>query len=156
MIVFFLFYVFIIPICMLLHEIGHGLGIVLFSKSPAHIYLGNHSEENKENFKIGRFHFHIHWSYFGFCRWPSRLTKGQKFAAMAGGPLMSLFLVILFFLLLQEVPQGELYRLIQGIVIFNAMNFLVTAIPMTYPRWLGSYAGHPSDGLQLLRLFREK
>lgn len=31
-----------------------------------------------------------------------------------------------------------------------------TAVPVTYPDWLPAYSGHPSDGKQAIRYFRER
>ncbi len=146
----------IIPLSVLLHEVGHGIGVVSSSKSHARIYLGNWDEKNKQNFRLGRLHFHIHWSYYGYCSWDNALSKRQKISALTGGPLMSLLLTCIFSLIVQEVPQGNLRSVINGIIFFNLANFLVTAIPITYPRWFGPLGGHPSDGLQLLRLLKMK
>lgn len=49
-----IFYLIVVSICILLHEIGHGIGAVSSSNSHAHIYLGPRSENNKENFRLGR------------------------------------------------------------------------------------------------------
>ncbi|WP_241657906.1 hypothetical protein [Anaerobacillus alkaliphilus] len=68
---------------------------------------------------------------------------------------MSLLLVFLFISLIQLVSHGDFRTFINGIIIFNLITFLLTAMPFTYPRWFGSLGGHPSDGLQLLRLLRE-
>lgn len=153
---FLLFYIFIIPLSILLHEIGHGIGVVSSSRSHARIYLGNWGEKNRQNFRIGRLHFYIHWSYFGYCSWDHNLNKQQKICALAGGPLMSLLLVCISLIMVQDVPQGNLRSVINGITIFNLANFLFTGIPMNYPRWFGPLGGHPSDGLQLLRLLKMK
>ncbi|MFB9973985.1 hypothetical protein FPQ10_06915 [Allobacillus sp. SKP2-8] len=156
MLLFLLFYILVIPICVLLHEIGHGIGVVTTSKSNAHVYLGNRNKENKENFRIGRLHFHINWSYVGFVAWEGRLKKHQKAVALAGGPIMSLALVFLFGLIAVLVPLDDLRSFFWGATIFNLIQFIATVIPITYPRWMGAYNGHPSDGLQLLQLVKRK
>ncbi|MGD6778144.1 MULTISPECIES: hypothetical protein [Bacillaceae] len=155
MLLFILFYILVIPICVLLHEIGHGLGVISLSKSDVHIYLGKRTKENKENFRIGRLHFHIVWSYVGFAYWEGNLNKRQRTAALAGGPVMSLLLVFIFGLIALLVPQGDLRSFFLGATFLNLSMFFFTIIPMTYPRWMGSLHGHPSDGLQLLRLLRK-
>ncbi|MFC0015534.1 MULTISPECIES: hypothetical protein [Allobacillus] len=154
MLLFLLFYILVIPICVLLHEIGHGIGVVSTSKSNAHVYLGNRNKENKENFRIGRLHFHIYWSYVGFVAWEGNLKKQQRAVALAGGPIMSLLLGFLFGMTATLLPHGDLRSFLWGTAIFNLFQFVATIIPITYPRWMGAYNGHPSDGLQLLRLLR--
>jgi hypothetical protein len=60
---------------------------------------------------------------------------------------MSLLLVCISSIIVQDVPQGNLRYVINGIIIFNLVNFLFTAVPMTYPRWFGPLGGRPSYGL---------
>ncbi|MGD6780992.1 M50 family metallopeptidase [Sutcliffiella horikoshii] len=155
MLLFFLFYIFVIPVCVLMHEIGHGVGVVSLSKLDAHIYLGKRSQENKENFRIGRFRFHIHWSYIGFVDWKGDLNKRQRIAALAGGPIMSFLLVFIFAAIGISLPPSDLKSFFWGASTFNLGMVVWTVIPITYPRWMGPYYGHPSDGLQLLRLQRK-
>ncbi len=154
MLLFFLFNIIVIPVCVLLHEIGHGIGVIATSKSHAHVYLGKRNKKNKEKFRLGRLHFHICWSYVGFVYWEESLDKRQKAVALAGGPIMSLSLMILFGIIVLWMPQGEFRSFLLGVMIFNLIQFFVTIIPITYPHWMGSYSGYRSDGLQLIRLFR--
>ncbi|QQZ08378.1 hypothetical protein [Heyndrickxia vini] len=154
MLIFLLFYILVIPLCVLLHEIGHGIGVVSTSKSHAYVYLGNSNKENKENFRLGRLHFHLHWSYVGYASWEGTLKSRQRATALAGGPIMSLLVAILCGLIAISVPQGELPSFFWWTAIFNFSQFFVTIIPITYPTWMGAYKGHPSDGLQLIRLLR--
>ncbi len=74
MIQLLIIYLLVVPICILLHEIGHGIGAVLSSNSHAHIYLGPRCEHNKENFRLGRLHSHISWSFIGFAYWDTVFT----------------------------------------------------------------------------------
>lgn len=52
-VLYIVFYIGIIPLGFLLHEIGYGLGVALTSKSQVHIYLGSKDKQNKMNFCIG-------------------------------------------------------------------------------------------------------
>ncbi len=144
----------VIPICVLLHEIGHSIGVVSTSNFHARVYLGKRNKENRENFKFGRIHFHLYWSYVGFVSWEGDLNKKQRAAALAGGPIMSLLLVFLFGMIAMYVPQGNLRSFFWGTTLFNLIQFIGTIIPVTYPRWMGIYHCHPSDGLLLLRLLK--
>lgn len=150
-----LFFMIVGPACTLLHEIGHGVGAIATSKSNVHIYLGKINKNNKENIKLGRLHFHIQWSFAGFAHWGKGLDKRQRAVALAGGPIMSLLLALLFGLLASFVSQSVWHQLVTWTAIYNLIQFLITVIPMTYPRWMGAYQGMSSDGLKLLRLLRE-
>lgn len=150
-------YILIIPMCVLLHEVGHGLGVVLSSGARASIYLGKFNEkENKKNFHIGRLDFHIQWSYFGCCYSEGDLKKNQELAFFIGGPLMSLILSLISFWLWFATSDGVFHSLFQRITVFSITQFLITAIPIKYPKWMGSYSGFSSDGLQLLKILKSK
>lgn len=75
LLLFMVILIFVIPICILLHEVGHGIGVISFSKSDVHIYLGVINENNKENFRLGRLHFHIKWGYVGYAHWGEGLKR---------------------------------------------------------------------------------
>lgn len=152
-----LVFIFIIgPFCTLLHEIGHGLGALLISQTEVHIYLGKNTEHNKETFELGRLHFHLQWSFaVGFTHWESGFDKRQKAMAIAGGPIMSLLLFLLFSLLALSVSQRELSQLINLTATFNLIQFVISMFPINYPRWLVGYRDFPSDGLQLLHLLKK-
>ena len=155
MLLFLIFYIIVAPICVLLHEMGHGIGAAFASKKHVHIYLGPGSEKNKENFRLGRIHFHIYWSYTGLTYWGKDFSKRQEAIALAGGPLMSLLLSFLFGLLTLFVPQSEAHSFFWWTTMLFFLQFIGTIIPMTYPRWMGGLAGYPSDGLQLLRMLNK-
>lgn len=151
-----IFYVFVIPLCTLMHEIGHGIATVLSSNATAQIHLGNVNDTTKRNFKLGRLHFYLKWSYYGFCSSKGVLGKNQKLVSLIGGPLMSLLMVIILGLVIPLVSFGDVQSLMSSTAFFCGVQFLVTAIPVRYPRWMGSYYGQPSDGLQILTLLKEK
>lgn len=156
MLLLFVFYILLLPLFTLLHEVGHGMGAVFSSKSHVHIYLGTKSEDNKENFKVGRLHFHIIWSYVGFAYWKKELNKRQRVITIAGGPLMSLLLALLFGWLTIITSQSQFYHLFWLSTISNTLQFISTIIPVKYPRWMVGYSGFKSDGLQLLRILRDE
>src|SRR5699024_9755004 len=156
LLLFLIFLTIVIPICLILHEVGHGIGAVSTSKSDVHIYLGIINEDNKENFRLGRLHFHIQWGFVGFAHWGKGLNKWKSAVAIAGGPIMSLLLVILFELLAWFINQEELSQLFSLAKIVCFSQFIFTIIPVTYPRWMGGLGGFPSDGLQLLQVLRGK
>ena len=125
------------------------------SKHHVHIYHGPGSEKNKENFRIGRIHFHIYWSYTGLTFWGKDFSKRQEAIALAGGPLMSLLLAILFGLLTLFASQTGMHSLFWWTTMLFSLQFIGTIIPVTYPRWMGAIGGYPSDGLQLLRMLKD-
>lgn len=145
----------IIPLRFLLHEIGHATGAGLTSNSDIHIYLGPNHEQNKQNFRIGRFHFHLQFAYMGFCVWEGGLNKRQRFFSLIGGPLMTLLVMSGFLILRDTAPAGGVRTLFVRAAEFNLILFFSTILPFRYPRWMGkTMAGFPTDGLQLIGLFQ--
>ncbi|MCM3759006.1 hypothetical protein M3197_16325 [Sporosarcina aquimarina] len=65
-----------------------------------------------------------------------------------------MFLVIAFGFLTFSSVHSQLHPLFWWTIIFNFLQFVVTIIPVTYPRWMGGYSGYKSNGLQLLRILR--
>lgn len=153
---YIIFYIIVIPLSFLLHEIGHGIGVVLTSKSQAHIYLGSKNEQNKINFRLGRFCFHLQLAYMGFCGWEDGLNKRQKFFSLISGPLTTLLLMVMFLFLRDHVGDGDVRTLFVKAAEFNLILFLSTIIPFRYPCWMGTMAGYPTDGLQLIGLFQNE
>ena len=158
MISFFLFYLIGIPVSVLLHEVGHAIGVTIFTKEKAHVYLGPINDNNKENFRIGRMHFHIKWAYFGFCVVKNRndLTSFKNIMFLAGGPIISLLLCIAAYLISTDLTHNGTKNFLNGVFYANLSMFIFTSIPIIYPNWLKPYAGRPSDGYQILTIFKAK
>jgi hypothetical protein len=115
-------------------------------------------EKNKENLRIGKIHFHIIWSYFGFCQLVNNKTKlspSQQIIIALGGPCISLLIAISFFILHNTVGfSNQINSFIFWIGIYNLFNFLVTIIPIKYPTWWKPYGNMPSDGYRVLRALK--
>lgn len=158
MISFFLFYLLGVPISILLHEVGHALGATLFTKEKAHVYLGPANEGNRENFRIGRLHFHIIWAFSGFCSVDNRrdFTSFKSIMFLAGGPILSLLVCIAAYLVSADLTHYGTKNFLNGVIYFNLLLFIFTSIPITYPKWWKPYAGHPSDGYQILTILNSK
>ncbi|GIO22894.1 hypothetical protein [Oceanobacillus sp. J11TS1] len=90
-----------LPLTVLIHETGHALAIIgITKKSKAKIHLGDFSDANKENFQIGRIHYHINWGISGTCYYinsSENITKFQRVIVALGGPVVSAACTIIFF-----------------------------------------------------------
>lgn len=155
-----LFYVILIPLSVLFHELGHGLASLIFTKYSVRIYLGPDNETNNELFSLGRIRFHFKLSYFGKYHLEGdniKLTTSERILISLGGPVFSLILVFSSLLVIYiNNFKGETRSLIIGILIFNLVNFLITIIPVKYPSWYKPYAGMSSDGYKVLMAIRDK
>ncbi|WHX25127.1 hypothetical protein QNH47_13215 [Virgibacillus halodenitrificans] len=84
-----IFWLIVLPLTVLVHEIGHGIGGVLSTKERTMIILGPANQSNKRTFSIGRMDFYIKWAYFGFCfvGTTRELSAFQRIIIAAGAPL---------------------------------------------------------------------
>ncbi|MGF2614673.1 M50 family metallopeptidase [Rossellomorea aquimaris] len=155
-------YLILVPLAVLLHEIGHALGAVLLTKQTrAHVYLGPHVPENAAHFRLGRMHFYLRLATFGYCSSldkdgkPSteKMSPSQRIAFYAGGPVMSLIFALIS-LTASSLLTGQLFTLMQAFTIVNLFTFLSTSLPYIYPKWRRGLAGTPTDGLRIKRVWQ--
>ncbi|GAQ17578.1 cytolysin immunity CylI protein [Oceanobacillus picturae] len=151
-------YVIGLPLTTLIHETGHALAFICFTKEGvAKVHLRDFSDANKENFRVGRIHYHIKWGMVGICYYekPSGMTAQQRAMTSLGGPLLSVsFTIILFFLFYYQPFNDDINFFVTGMFWMNLVQFIVTIIPMVYPKWWGSYAGYTSDGYKALKFLQ--
>lgn len=163
LLIFFLFFIGI-PITVLIHEIGHAIGLLVCTKNIiAKVYLGHPNTFTAPSYTMGRLHLYISMSNFGYCAYngssqnESQMTPLKRVVFTTGGPLMSLiFSLTLFiiFLFLNLSPYANF--IITWFAISNLIQFIWTIIPIKYPKWMGGYSGMPSDGYKLVKLLRPK
>lgn len=146
----------ILQIATIVHEFGHAIMALLFSDDNVKIILG------KKNTKVriirfSRLHIEIYKfdPFVGFTHYnSSKMTRMQKIIAIAGGPIISLIIGVSLILVSRTLNQ----TLIRQIVIFSAYSyisqFLLTAIPIVYPKWWSGYGGHTSDGHKVMSLMK--
>jgi hypothetical protein len=159
MLLFLLFYLVVIPLSVFIHELGHAFAVLLSTNANARVYLGPFNEANKENFKIGRIHFHIKWATYGsisLSNLKGEVSKKQNIIIAAGGPLVSLIVAVLVTICSFYVINNRIESFLQAIAIYNYLSFLWTIIPMTYPSWMKAYRGMPSDGLRIVKALKNE
>ena len=150
----------VLPTSILIHELGHALSIISFSKkAEADIFFGSRSKERKLKFKIGRVNFYITMAFSGFC-FVSNLDKipplsyKQSLIIDIGGPLASL-IASLFFYMCSFLFTGELSSFFNNFAIINLLLLLLSALPFKYSSIDKHLAGYSSDGLRILNLLKE-
>ena len=150
----FLIYVFVAsPLCLLLHEMGHAVMILLLTRQRATFQFGVSGA--RRNIRLGRITASVYFepSALFFCRYrleEGALTRSQSLGITLGGPLASLVSGLLFGLLWMTAG-GDPWT---GLTIISLINLLNSSIPRPYPAWQGAQAGLPNDGMQLVRLFQ--
>ncbi|WP_100333958.1 hypothetical protein [Bacillus alkalisoli] len=83
------------------------------------------------------------------------LSKSKKVLFFLFGALASLLLSIIAFVSLSSIGHPILREVIVYTANFNFIMFLLTIIPIKYPKWY-LYAGRKSDGLQIVECLKEK
>ncbi|HLO28787.1 MAG TPA: hypothetical protein VK249_06615 [Anaerolineales bacterium] len=155
-IISFLLYVLVaVPVCLVLHELGHAGMVLLVSRQKVTFQFGVRG--TKWEFHFGRLTILLYLERGTFLgsRYQlearAELTKSQILWMILGGPLASLLLTILCGGVWWATNRIDPWR---GLTIINLINFLWTIIPQHYPEWQGAQAGFPNDGLQIIQLLR--
>lgn len=153
---FFVYLLFVFPICVVVHEFGHAVMILFLTKQKVIFQFG--AQGVKREIQLRRITILLYFepSALFFCRYrlenKLELSRSQDFGITVGGPLASLIFA---------TTSGALWWISniedpwKGLAMINLFIFLNTIIPMQNPQWQGVQAGIPNDGLQLLQLFRQ-
>lgn len=151
------------PISLLIHEIGHALGIVIADKNAvAQVYMGSASEDNKFRLKVGRIHLYLTLAFSGFCSFANEqqpISNRQRLLMLTGGPVMSLLTCLLLLSLsywFWSVGNVELSSWFENVGFINFIIFILTVLPYKYPSFMKHLGGFPTDGLQILKLLRNR
>ncbi|WP_461535105.1 hypothetical protein [Spongorhabdus nitratireducens] len=143
------------PILTLLHELGHAIP-VLASGGKAEILLGERNY--RITLKLKNLQIRIAGlSFFnGHCYWERDMPARLTLLALVLGPLVSLAMSLAAFsLIFTPGYASAVYSLATFIAVSSAIQFLMTALPMQYPRFLSGYAGMQSDGYQIVQVLRQ-
>lgn len=145
----------------MLHELGHAMGFgVGNGKGPWRILVGS----GPELLQIGRLTLRIFpfGGYFIPDDDKEPKTKQGKLLMLAGGPLTSLMLTVLFGVLrfaifTPDLSKGMLYGMLVYLsafmLLFNLFQFLFTVIPIRYRIVC---RGTVSDGMQFVHVLKQK
>ena len=143
----------------LLHELGHALPLLAFSRGRVIVRVGR---EPARSVSILRLELRVRWlnsprwGWFGFVEGEDgelSLSRTRRLAILAGGPLVSA-IVLVALVAPTAVVSWPASILLWVPALAVAWELLVTAAPMRYPGWFGPYAGRVSDGYRIVALFR--
>ncbi len=144
-------FVLVMPLAVLLHELGHATPQLMTGQS-VEIRLGSGS--NAKEFRVGKLKLLITplSMNVGFASIERDVSKNLQVVSLLMGPAVSLILCIGLYLLSRyELPYLAQYLVNFGLY-FSLFQFLFTAMPIYYPSYFGAYEGMPSDGRQVLEL----
>lgn len=159
-IIYLLVYIIFMPVLTLLHELGHAIPALIFTKEKVIINMG-HSNLNKKIelnrlvIKLNGYKSLSDVSY-GYINWtPLDNNKTKSILMSLGGPLTSLIVSILLYIYLINVnlPYVPMI-LLNALFLFSLFQFLLTILPMKY--FYNPYLGCTSDGYKILQHLKNK
>lgn len=157
---FFVNWLIVLPLLTLLHELGHAFAALYLSDRPVTIQLGS-LQNGGNHVHIGRltivlaWHFHLLSPTIGFYQVDqSDLTIRQKVIVLLCGPLASLFTAVILGMLSLAIRPSPLAFPMHTAAMLAFLQFLLSAIPMTYPAWFSHHQGLPNDGKQIQNYHR--
>lgn len=144
------------PFLTFLHELGHASFALAFTKDKVEIRIGSFVNKNI-SFKIGRLEVYLNKfsPWVGWTYWNDiPQEKYKKILLCLGGPIASIFTVLIF-LFLTWITENKYLKVFWSAFVFGgSYQFLSTIIPTTYKK--GSYKGKKSDGSKLIKIIKEK
>lgn len=146
----------IIQAATIMHELGHAIPALLFSRNKVRVVIGRNNERIIK-IRIRRLTLIFRGFNFIFSAtdYSSKFMKPkQQIAAFAGGPVVS-FIFGESLSLISRIFSGSITENILLLVSYYfIIQFIVSIIPVIYPQWLGDYAGYPSDGYKIMTVIK--
>ncbi|MGI6636058.1 MAG: hypothetical protein ACOX7B_12950 [Christensenellales bacterium] len=153
-------FIFVAQLSTILHELGHAVVALIISKKDVFIIIGRTQIDSirkvisigRLKIKIGRFSPVTGFAYVD----ESDLNRAQLVIFYLGGPLISLLLTLVLFFTSRQISNAEVQEILQFSTVYLFIQFLVTVLPIRYPRIWGAYGNYDSDGLSVVKLFKKQ
>lgn len=138
------------------HELGHALPALIFTKDNVKITLGKRNKKTKQ-FNLGKINIEFMgfspFTGFIYCN-SNKLNKIQNIIISIGGPVVSLIIGIILLIISRNISYSFLKQSAVFSAYYHIYQFIITIIPIVYPRWWYGYSGCPSDGYRILKLIK--
>jgi hypothetical protein len=140
----------------LLHELGHALPALFFTKRPVTIYIGSYGDDIGPKIRIGKLTIRIkpRLSYLragGLSTYQAIPSAAKNYAILLGGPLVT---VAIAALLTPVVIDGDFHGPLKIMVVILLGCTLLNLIGNLYPRKLEADTTLYSDGKQLIDILK--
>ena len=147
----------------LVHELGHALPVLAKPRAWATVYVGSFGDPGQSvGFRLGRLKISIKYNPFlwfrGMCQpGGASFSINQQIRYVLAGPLASVLLGVLAFLLLQIVVLPGFFRFWLGfIILFAAFGLLGSTVPAGRRRYTVDGTPVFPDLILAFRLWRSK
>ena len=159
-IIYPLVYIIFMPVLSFIHELGHAIPALIFTKGEVSVSIGNSNLIKKV--KLNRLVINI-YGYrsimdvsYAYVNWKPLDSKFKSIIMIAGGPIASLCTSIVLYLTLDTIQLSYLMiKIFNGILVFSIGQFIVTALPMKYSD-NSHYKGFTSDGYKIAQWLKLK
>lgn len=146
----------------LVHEMGHAIPALLFTKETVKVYIGTYGDISKGlNILIGRFQIFFYFNPFdwkiGMCTHKGTDRFWHNVLIIIGGPIASLFISIpLINRFMSGSMTNEVKFISMVIIVASMIDFLVNIIPSSRQIYMHDGTVGYNDGLQLQMLLARK
>lgn len=159
-IIYLLVYIIFMPVLSFIHELGHAIPALIFTKDEVSINMGNYNLIKK--IKLSRLIINI-YGYksimdvcFAYANWRPIENKIKSIIMILCGPIVSLCTSIVLYITLDIIQLSYLMiKILNGMLLFSIGQFLVTALPMKYSD-NSPYKGATSDGYKIVQWLKVK
>lgn len=148
------------PFTTLVHELGHALPALVFTKKEVTIYIGSYgSLEKSYPFQLGRLSIFFTPKFVhlqqGLCSHQGAATIGQSILIVLGGPVFSLLLGLFFSWLILFYKDQQIIAFVMGIFLVSGIfDFINNIIPSKDPLIMHDGRTTHNDGYQLQQLLK--
>lgn len=150
------------PITTFVHELGHAIPALLFTKKEVIVYIGSYGDiDNSLVFELVRlkilFRYSITQWNMGLCTHHGYPSFYQTMLIILGGPVFSLLMGLLFYYLIKAYPPNLFYTFaIAAILVSGFLDFMVNIIPQNNPIELDNGGLVMNDGSQFVHLLKTR
>ena len=144
------------------HEMGHAMPALLFTKKEVVVFIGSYGEkEIKNGIKIGRLVILINKNIIrvngGMCAYFEIPTATQSLIIALGGPFASLISCVLLILFLSISGWSDGFISLASIFVLSFIwDFIVNIIPVSSPHMMASGQVLYNDGAQIQQSWQER
>lgn len=153
-VVYPLVYIVFTPVLTIIHELGHAIPALLFTKTVVTVNIGNSNLDKK--IKLNRLIINLNGYKsladvsYGYVNWTPSDNRFKVIFMILGGPITSLLVSILLYIYLVNVSLPYVLMIaFNALFIFSVFQFLLTALPIKY--FYNPYIRHTSDGYKVLQ-----
>lgn len=146
----------------LLHELGHALPILFWSKQKVSVFIGSFGDPGQSLcLTIGRLELFVKYNPFlwrrGLCRPAETLSFRKQFLSVAMGPITSVMLTAACWVVLLTIHPGHTgIVILVTIMVIGGLTTLSSAIPRSKLLYTHSGKVTYNDASQLIKLWKSR